>query len=80
MSVKSVPGCLVLMAPSTIGVPDAATPGLGPHDDVSEVPPEPLAVEVADAAVLPVAAAPGAAAVVLLLLPAGHRDDPGDHR
>jgi hypothetical protein len=36
---------------------------------VSEVPAEPLAVEVADAAVLLVAAAPGAAAVVLLLLP-----------
>src|SRR5271169_1403055 len=34
MSVKSVPGCLVLIAPSGIGVPVAATPGLGPHDDV----------------------------------------------
>jgi hypothetical protein len=34
MSVKSVPGCLVLIAPSGIGVPVAATPGLVPHDDV----------------------------------------------
>jgi hypothetical protein len=34
MSVKSVPGCLVLIAPSAIGVPVAATPGLGPHDEV----------------------------------------------
>ena len=31
---KSVPGCLVLIAPSGIGVPVAATPGFGPHDDV----------------------------------------------
>jgi hypothetical protein len=36
MSVKSVPGCLVLIAPSGIGVPVAATPGLDPHDEVSE--------------------------------------------
>jgi hypothetical protein len=34
MSVKSVPGCLVLMAPSVIGVPLAAVPGFGPHDEV----------------------------------------------
>jgi hypothetical protein len=34
MSVKSVPGCLVTIVPSLIGVPVAATPGLGPHDDV----------------------------------------------
>jgi hypothetical protein len=34
MSVKSVPGCLVLMAPRTIGDPVALTPGLGPHEDV----------------------------------------------
>ena len=36
MSVKSVPGCLVLIAPSGIGVPVAAVPGLGPHDEVSD--------------------------------------------
>src|SRR3954451_17852467 len=30
-SVKSVPGCLVTIAPSLIGVPVALTPGLVPH-------------------------------------------------
>src|SRR5262249_33316056 len=72
MSVKSVPGCLVLIAPRTIGVPEAATPGLGPQLDVSEAPPElePLEVDVVAAAVLLLLAeAPGAALVVLLLLP-----------
>src|SRR5947209_20584814 len=34
MSVKSVPGCLVLVVPRLIGLPVAATPGLGPHDEV----------------------------------------------
>src|SRR5947209_1291282 len=34
MSVKSVPGCLVLIVPRLIGVPVAAAPGLGPHDEV----------------------------------------------
>src|ERR1700729_528334 len=34
MSLKSVPGCLVLIAPMLIGVPVAATPGLVPQDDV----------------------------------------------
>ncbi|MGO9961744.1 MAG: hypothetical protein ACLP50_38190 [Solirubrobacteraceae bacterium] len=34
MSVKSVPGCLVLIVPRLIGVPVAVTPGLGPHDEV----------------------------------------------
>ena|SRR5579871_5819245 len=34
MSVKSVPGCLVLIVPRAIGVPVAFTPGLGPHCDV----------------------------------------------
>jgi len=36
MSVKSVPGCFVLIAPSVIGLPLAALPGLGPHDEVDE--------------------------------------------
>src|ERR1017187_5157128 len=41
-SVKSVPGCLVLIVPSLIGVPVAFSPGLGPHDDVlTAVPLEP---------------------------------------
>jgi hypothetical protein len=34
MSVKSVPGCLVLIVPRSIGVPVALAPGLVPHDDV----------------------------------------------
>jgi hypothetical protein len=34
MSVNDVPGWLVAMAPSGIGVPVAATPGLVPHCDV----------------------------------------------
>src|SRR5260370_15017666 len=34
MSVNEVPGWLVAMAPSAIGVPAAATPGLVPHCDV----------------------------------------------
>ena len=42
MSVNEVPGWLVAMAPSAIGVPVAATPGLVPHCDVlvAEVLPE----------------------------------------
>jgi hypothetical protein len=70
MSVKSVPGCLVLIAPSTIGVPVAATPGFCPQDDVSEVPPlEALAVEVAEAELLALAGAALEAVLLLLLLP-----------
>ena len=37
MSVKAVPGWLVSIAPSGIGVPVAATPGLVPHGDVLTV-------------------------------------------
>ncbi|MGO9905527.1 MAG: hypothetical protein ACLP4R_02205 [Solirubrobacteraceae bacterium] len=66
MSVKSVPGCLVLIAPSVIGVPVAAVPGLGPHDEVPEDVLAALVVELDDAgaAVLEVALL-----VLLLLLP-----------
>jgi hypothetical protein len=39
MSLKSVPGCLVLIAPMLIGVPVAAWPGVGPQDEASTVPP-----------------------------------------
>lgn len=73
MSVKSVPGCLVLIAPSTIGVPVAATPGLGPHCEVLDEPLEALELpvlavdELADAE--PLLAPPGGVLVVLLLLP-----------
>src|SRR6266699_365614 len=38
MSVNEVPGWLVAMAPSGIGVPVAATPGLDPQLDVLTVP------------------------------------------
>jgi hypothetical protein len=34
MSVNEVPGWSVLIVPRLIGVPDAATPGFGPHDEV----------------------------------------------
>jgi hypothetical protein len=37
MSVNEVPGWLVAMAPSAIGVPVAATPGLVPHCEVLTV-------------------------------------------
>lgn len=38
MSLKSVPGCLVLMPPRMIGVPVACTPGLVPHAEALTVP------------------------------------------
>ena len=34
MSLKSVPGTFVSIAPTGIGVPVALTPGFGPHDEV----------------------------------------------
>src|SRR6202042_1449382 len=53
MSEKSVPGCLVAMAPMLIGVPVALTPGFGPHEDVlaaaSVEPPPELAANVVEA-------------------------------
>src|ERR1700722_17729614 len=61
MSVKSVPGCLVLIEPRLIGVPVALTPGLGPHDEVLVDAGAALAVLLAVAELL-------AAAVVLALL------------
>jgi hypothetical protein len=62
MSLKSVPGCLVSIAPRLIGVPVAATPGLVPQEDVEVVPAEavldpvaapPLAADALDDAPLP---------------------------
>jgi hypothetical protein len=44
MSVKLVPGWLVAIAPSAIGVPVAATPGLVPHCEVLTAPALVLAV------------------------------------
>jgi hypothetical protein len=65
MSVNDVPGWLVAMAPSAIGVPVAATPGLVPHCDVLAA--AGVAVPgVAD--VVDVAAGAVAVPVVLLLL------------
>ncbi|HTT31802.1 MAG TPA: hypothetical protein VMG37_25535 [Solirubrobacteraceae bacterium] len=60
ISVKSVPGCFVLIAPNGIGVPVAATPGLVPHDEVLVEPALLLVVELDEAA--------GAALLVAALL------------
>ena len=56
-SVKSVPGWWVSIVPMLIGVPVAATPGLGPHDEM-----------LVDTAALELAAADELAAAVLELL------------
>jgi len=67
MSVNEVPGWLVAMAPSAIGVPVAAWPGLVPHCDVSTVPVPAVLVAVdvlAGVLEVPVLAVP-----VVLLLP-----------
>jgi hypothetical protein len=48
MSLKSVPDCLVSIAPRLIGVPAALTPGFVPHEEIATVP-EPDAVEELDA-------------------------------
>jgi hypothetical protein len=61
MSLKSVPGCLVLIAPRLIGVPVAATPGLVPQAEVETVPALPVEVDPEEAEV----AAPVAAVVPL---------------
>jgi hypothetical protein len=66
MSVKSVPGCLVLIAPSTIGVPVAAVPGFAPHCDVSDDPLDALVVADVEAE-LPLAALPPLAVLLELL-------------
>jgi hypothetical protein len=62
MSLKSVPGTLVSIAPSRIGVPVAATPGLVPQADVASA-----------GAALPEEAA-GAAEVAAALVAAGALD------
>ena len=61
MSVKSVPGCLVLIEPRLIGVPLAVTPAFGPQEDVDVLPPAAALVELL---LLP----EGAALLLLLLL------------
>jgi hypothetical protein len=65
MSLKSVPGCLVLIAPMLMGVPVAATPGLVPQEDVETVVP-PAAELDAGAAALLAAGALDAAALLEL--------------
>jgi hypothetical protein len=66
-SLKSVPGCLVSMVPMLIGLPVAFTPGLGPHDEVSDdVAPPP---ELLEAAAVDVAPPPAEDELLLLLLP-----------
>src|SRR6266567_3538383 len=71
MSVNEVPGWLVAMAPSAIGVPVALTPGLGPHCDVSTVPVPGVAevVEVLAGVLVP----PVALVLLPLLQPAAAR-------
>src|ERR1700748_1807675 len=68
MSVNEVPGWLVAMAPSGIGVPVAGTPGLVPHCDVLTVPAPAELDEAPDGCW----AAP-AAELLLLLQPAAPR-------
>ena len=76
-SVKSVPGCLVLIVPRLIGEPVAFVPGLDPQDDVSTLPEPPLLLLVAPAAALDVAPLPPPLGVEfpppLLLLPQAAR-------
>jgi ABC-type proline/glycine betaine transport system substrate-binding protein len=57
MSLKSVPGCLVLIAPMLIGVPVAATPGLLPQDEAETVPPAADELDAEEAAALVAAGA-----------------------
>src|SRR5215472_13932232 len=64
MSVNEVPGWLVAMAPSGIGVPVAWTPGLVPHCDVLTV----AALAEADEVLAGVEDDPLAAVLLLLLL------------
>jgi hypothetical protein len=57
MSLKSVPGCLVLIAPMLIGVPVAATPGWEPQDEAETVPVLAEELEAEEAAALVAAGA-----------------------
>jgi hypothetical protein len=69
MSVNDVPGWLVAMAPSGIGVPVAATPALVPHCDVLTVP----ALAELDEPPAGVVDDPAAVLLLLLLQPAAPR-------
>jgi hypothetical protein len=72
MSVNEVPGWLVAMAPSGIGVPVAWTPGLVPHCDVLTVP-APAELDEAPAGVVDDPAAVLLLLLLLLLQPAAPR-------
>jgi hypothetical protein len=63
MSLKSVPGCLVLIAPMLIGVPVAATPGLVPQADAETAPPPEELDAAEEAALLAAGALEDAAAL-----------------
>src|SRR4249919_472608 len=77
MSVNEVPGWLVAMAPSGIGVPVALTPGLVPQFDVLTVP-APAVLDEPPAGVDPV---PLAVLLLLLLLqPAAARATAAQNR
>jgi hypothetical protein len=67
MSLKSVPGCLVSIAPRLIGVPVAATPGLVPQADVEVVVPLADELDADEAALLAAGALEDAAALLLEL-------------
>ena len=70
MSVNEVPGWLVAMAPSGIGVPVACTPGLVPQLDVLTVP---AAAELDEAPAGVEDDPPAAVLLLLLLQPAAPR-------
>ena len=76
MSVNEVPGWLVAMAPSGIGVPVALTPGLVPQFDVLTVP-APAVLDEPPAGVDPV---PLAVLLLLLLQPAAARATAAQNR
>jgi hypothetical protein len=71
-SLKSVPGCFVSIVPILIGEPVAATPGFGPHFDVSTEPefePELPVLAALDEAELEVELPPPPAELLELVLP-----------
>src|SRR5579863_1768145 len=68
MALKSVPGSLVLIAPMLIGVPVAATPGVGPQDEAETVPVPAEELDAEEAAALVAAGALEVAAGALLEL------------
>ncbi len=68
MSLKSVPGCLVLIAPMLMGVPVAATPGLVPQAEVEVVPAAAEELDAEEAALVAAGALDDAAAPPVLEL------------